>query len=69
MTARLIIVSVVSSMQFSSVILLALVRGLTTILEAPESGSFIALVDVTAEDANAAVAKAWAAYKPDALWL
>lgn len=39
------------------------VRGPATILEAPEGGSWIALVDVEAEDADAAVAAAWAAYK------
>ena len=47
------------------------VRGPATILEAPEGGSFIALVDVAAADAataEAAVAAAWAAYKPDAKW-
>ena len=47
------------------------VRGPATILEAPEGGSFIALVDVAvkdAADANAAVAAAWAVYKPDAKW-
>lgn len=44
------------------------VRGPATILEAPEGGSFIALVDVAAPDADAAVAAAWAAYKPDASW-
>ncbi len=47
------------------------VRGPATILEAPEGGSFIALVDVAAADAvdgDAAVAAAWAAYKPDATW-
>lgn len=48
-----------------------IVRGPATILEAPEGGSFIALVDVAATDAataDAAVAAAWAAYKPDAKW-
>jgi CubicO group peptidase (beta-lactamase class C family) len=47
------------------------VRGPATILEAPEGGSFIALVDLAAADAtdaDAAVAAAWAAYKPDAKW-
>ena len=44
------------------------VRGPATILEAPEGGSYIALVDVTAKDADAAVAAAWAAYKPGAKW-
>jgi CubicO group peptidase (beta-lactamase class C family) len=48
-----------------------LVRGPATILEAPEGGSFVALVDVAAKDAatpEAALAAAWAAYKPDAKW-
>ncbi len=48
-----------------------LVRGPATILEAPEGGSFIILVDVPAKDAttaNVAIAAAWAAYKPDAKW-
>lgn len=48
-----------------------LVRGPATILEAPEGGSFVVLVDVAAKDAqdtDAAVAAAWAAYKPDAKW-
>jgi CubicO group peptidase (beta-lactamase class C family) len=44
------------------------VRGPATIVEAPEGGSWIALVDVTAADADAAVAEAWKAYKPDAKW-
>jgi CubicO group peptidase (beta-lactamase class C family) len=47
------------------------VRGPATILEAPEGGSFIALVDVPTKDAatdDAAVAAAWAMYKPDAKW-
>lgn len=39
-----------------------------TILEAPEGGSRIALVDVKAKDADAAVAMAWAAYKNDMKW-
>ena len=42
------------------------VRGPATILEAPEHDSHIALVDVTkAADADAAVAAAWQAYRPD----
>jgi len=48
-----------------------LVRGPATLLESPEGGSFIVLVDVAAKDAadaDAAVAAAWAAYKPDAKW-
>jgi CubicO group peptidase (beta-lactamase class C family) len=44
------------------------VRGPATILEAPEGGSRIALVDVRAANADAAVAAAWAAYRPDAKW-
>ncbi len=38
------------------------VRGAATILEAPEGGSYLALVDVAAKDADQAVALAWAAY-------
>jgi CubicO group peptidase (beta-lactamase class C family) len=48
-----------------------IVRGPATILEAPEGASFIVLVDLAAKDvadADAAVAAAWAAYKPDAKW-
>ena len=48
-----------------------LVRGPATILEAPEGGTFIVLVDVAAKDAadaDAAVKAAWAAFKPDARW-
>lgn len=37
-------------------------------LEAPEGDSWLALVDVKATDADAAVAEAWAAYKPAAKW-
>ncbi|HTE50057.1 MAG TPA: serine hydrolase domain-containing protein [Kofleriaceae bacterium] len=44
------------------------VRGAATVLEAPEPGSSIALVDVHAKDADAAVAAAWAAHRPDAKW-
>src|SRR5262245_4204618 len=44
------------------------VRGAATILESPESGSRIALVDVRAADANAAVAAAWAAYPAAGTW-
>jgi CubicO group peptidase (beta-lactamase class C family) len=44
------------------------VRGPATILEAPEAGSQIALVDVRAKDADAAVAVAWAAYNPPKFW-
>ncbi|MDI1482476.1 serine hydrolase domain-containing protein [Polyangium sp. y55x31] len=44
------------------------VKGQATILEAPEAGSRIALVDVQAKDADAAVALAWAAYGADKKW-
>jgi CubicO group peptidase (beta-lactamase class C family) len=44
------------------------VRGPATILEAPESDSRIALVDVRAPDADSAVALAWVAYMPDHAW-
>ena len=44
------------------------VKGPATILAAPEGDSWIALVDVDAKDSEAAVAAAWAAYKPDAKW-
>ena len=44
------------------------VVGPATILAAPEGDSHLALVDVQAETADAAVAAAWAAYKPDARW-
>jgi CubicO group peptidase (beta-lactamase class C family) len=44
------------------------VRGPATILEAPEGDSQLALVDVRAKDADAAVAAAWAAYQPRANW-
>jgi CubicO group peptidase (beta-lactamase class C family) len=44
------------------------VKGTATILEAPETGSWIALVDVDAKDADQAVAEAWKAYKPGAKW-
>ena len=43
-------------------------RGAATILEAPEGDSHIAFVDVRAPNADAAVAAAWQAYKPDAQW-
>ena len=38
------------------------------VLTAPEGGSRLALVDVAAADADAAVAAAWQAYDPDAKW-
>lgn len=41
-------------------------QGEATVLEAPESGSWIALVDVRAGNADAAVAAAWAAYRKGA---
>ena len=47
------------------------VRGEATILTAPEGESWIALVDVRESDAkdnDAALARAWASYKPDAKW-
>ena len=44
------------------------VRGPATVLEAPEGGSFVVLVDVRTNDADAAVAAAWKAHKPDAKW-
>jgi CubicO group peptidase (beta-lactamase class C family) len=43
-------------------------RGSATILEAPEGGSWLALVDVRAPDADAAVAAAWHAYGMAAPW-
>jgi CubicO group peptidase (beta-lactamase class C family) len=44
------------------------VQGPATVLEPPESGSAIALVDVRAPSADSAVAAAWRTYKPDAAW-
>jgi hypothetical protein len=44
------------------------VKGPATILQAPEGDSWIALADTAAKDADAALAAAWAAYKPDAKW-
>ena len=44
------------------------VKGTATILEAPESGSWIALVDVAAKGADEALAEAWKVYKPEAKW-
>ena len=44
------------------------VKGPATIVASPEGDSWIALVDVSAKDADAAVAAAWAAYKPGAKW-
>lgn len=42
--------------------------GPTVVLTVPEGGSHIALVDVSAKDADAAVAAAWAAYDKKAKW-
>jgi len=39
-------------------------KGALVVLEPPETDSFFAIVDVAAKDADAAVAAAWAAYKP-----
>jgi CubicO group peptidase (beta-lactamase class C family) len=44
------------------------VKGAATLLGAPEGDSWIALVDTPAKDTDAALAAAWAAYKPDAKW-
>src|SRR5215471_10676112 len=44
------------------------VKGPATILEAPEGGSWIALVDVQAKGPEEALAAAWQAYKPEAKW-
>jgi CubicO group peptidase (beta-lactamase class C family) len=44
------------------------VRGDATILGAPEGDSWVALVDVRAGDADAAVKAAWAAYKGEPRW-
>jgi CubicO group peptidase (beta-lactamase class C family) len=44
------------------------VQGPATVLEPPENGSAIALVDVRAPGADSAVAAAWRAYRPDAKW-
>jgi hypothetical protein len=47
------------------------VRGRSTILEAPEGGSFLAFVDIPVQEAASAddaVKAAWAEYKPDAKW-
>jgi CubicO group peptidase (beta-lactamase class C family) len=41
-------------------------RGAAVILSPPENGSWVALVDSHAKDADGAVAAAWAAYAPDA---
>jgi len=43
-------------------------RGPASVVAAPEGDSWLAVVDVTAKDADAAVAAAWSAYRPDAKW-
>lgn len=42
------------------------VDGKSTVVEAPEAGSRIAVIDVDARDAEGALAEAWAAYSPGA---
>jgi CubicO group peptidase (beta-lactamase class C family) len=44
------------------------VNGSATILEAPEPGSRIALIDVEAKNADEALKKAWAAFPPRQKW-
>ncbi len=44
------------------------VRGPATILEPPEPGSYVVLVDVRAADADSAVAAAWAAHPGKSTW-
>jgi CubicO group peptidase (beta-lactamase class C family) len=44
------------------------VKGPATILEAPEGGSWVALIDVQARTQEEALSAAWQAYKPDAKW-
>jgi CubicO group peptidase (beta-lactamase class C family) len=44
------------------------VKGDATIVSPPEPGNHIALIDVKATDADAAVALAWKQYKPDHAW-
>jgi CubicO group peptidase (beta-lactamase class C family) len=44
------------------------VKGPATVIEAPEGDSHIALIDVRAADADAAVKAGWAAYRPNAPW-
>jgi len=44
------------------------VSGPATVVEAPEGDSRIALIDVKAKDAAAAVELGWAVYKPDKTW-
>jgi CubicO group peptidase (beta-lactamase class C family) len=40
-------------------------KGPSVVLDAPEGDTHLVIVDVTAKDADAAVAAGWAAYKPD----
>ena len=44
------------------------VKSPATILEAPEGGSWVALIDVQAKTQEEALATAWQAYKPGAKW-
>src|ERR1044071_8866878 len=44
------------------------VRDRATLLEAPEGGSRIALIDVKADDADSAVAAAWKQYGVEPKW-
>jgi hypothetical protein len=44
------------------------VKGASTILEAPEGDSWIALIDVPSDTAEQALAEAWKTYKPGAKW-
>lgn len=44
------------------------VDGPATILTVPEGGSHVALIDVQAADADAAVAAAWQAYRKESVW-
>jgi len=44
------------------------VKGPMTLITPPEGDSHIALIDLKANDADAAVKAAWAAYRPDASW-
>jgi CubicO group peptidase (beta-lactamase class C family) len=44
------------------------VRGDATILEPPETGSRLALIDVQAQDGEAALAEGWKRYDPAAKW-
>ncbi|MEJ7807308.1 MAG: hypothetical protein WKG03_15470, partial [Telluria sp.] len=43
-------------------------KGPSLVLTPPEGGAHIALIEVTATDADAAVAMAWASYDPQAKW-